>query len=102
MHKHSAMHKKKNVKLTSSKNRTLNVRELPTVFKAEKAKTVFESRKILNNEKEGSTKWIIKLKRLKLVQHCIQLTIAKNENVSKTAVTFLVFDNMFVDSYCTT
>jgi len=25
-----------------------------------------------------------------LVQHCIQLTIAKNENVSKTAVTFLV------------
>jgi len=36
------------------------------------------------------------------VQHCIQLTIAKNENISKTAVTFLVFDSMFVNSYCTT
>ena len=32
----------------------------------------------------------IKLRRLKLVQHCIQLTIAKNENISKIAVTFLV------------
>jgi len=32
---------------------------------------------MLNNEKEeGSTKWSIKL-RLKLVQRCIQLTIAK-------------------------
>jgi len=30
----------------------------------------------------------IKLRRLQLVQDCIQLTIAKNENVSKTAVTF--------------
>jgi len=46
---------------------------------------------MLKNEKEGSTKWSIKLRSLKLVQHCIQLTIAKNENVSKTAVTFLVF-----------
>jgi len=36
---------------------------------------------------KGSTKWSIKL-RLKLAQHCIQLTIAKNENFSKTAVTF--------------
>jgi len=43
---------------------------------------------MLNNEKEGSTKWIIKLWRLKLVQHCIQLTIAKVENISKTAVNF--------------
>ena len=32
-------------------------------------------------------------RRLKLVQHCIYLTIAKNENISKTAVTFLVFDS---------
>jgi len=40
--------------------------------------------------------------RLKLVQRCIQLTVAKNQNISKTAVTFLVFDNMFVNSYCTT
>jgi len=48
---------------------------------------------MLNNEKEGSTKWSIKLSRLKLVQHCIQLTIAKNENISETAVTFLVFDS---------
>jgi len=56
---------------------------------------------MLNNEKEGSTKWSIKL-RLKLVQRCIQLTVAKNQNISKTAVTFLVFDNMFVNSYCTT
>ena len=52
---------------------------------------------MVNNEKEeGSTKWSIKLKRLKLVQHCIQLPIAKNENFSKTAVTFLIYDNMFV------
>jgi len=58
---------------------------------------------MLNNEKEEeSTKWSIKLRRLKLVQHCIPLTIAKNENISKTAVTFLVFDSMFVNSYCTT
>jgi len=47
----------------------------------------------MNNEKEiGSTRWSIKSKRLKLIQHCIQLTIAKNENFSKTAVTFLVYD----------
>jgi len=57
---------------------------------------------MLNNEKEGSTKWSIKLRRLKLAQHCIQLTIAKNENISKTAVSFLVFDSVFVNSYCTT
>jgi len=43
---------------------------------------------MVNNEKEG-TKWSIKLRRLQLVQHCIQLTIAKNEKISKIAVTFL-------------
>jgi len=42
------------------------------------------------------------LKEVKIVQHCIQSTIAKNENISKTAVTFLLFDSMFVNSYCTT
>ena len=69
------------------------------VFKPEKAKTVLESWKMLNNEEEeGSTKWSIKLRRLKIVQHCIQLTIAKNENIFKTAVTFFVFDSMFVRS----
>jgi len=73
------------------------------VFKPEKTKTVLESLKMLSNEKEeGSTNGSIKSRRLKLVQHCIQLTIAKNENISKTAVTFLVFDSMFVNSYCTT
>ena len=77
------------------------------MFKPEKAKTVLENWKMLNNEKEGSTKWSIKLKEVKIVQHCIQLTIAKNENISeenisKTAVTFLVLDSMFVNSYCTT
>jgi len=73
------------------------------VFKPEKAKTVLESWKMLNNEKEeGSTTWSIRLRKLKLVQHCIQLTIAKNKIISKTAVTFLVFDSMFVNSYCTT
>jgi len=41
---------------------------------------------MLYNEKEGCTKWSIKFKRLKLVQHCIQLTIAKNENISKTFI----------------
>jgi len=56
---------------------------------------------MLNNEKEGNTKWSIKLRRLKLVQHCIQLTIAKNENIYKTPVTFLVLDRMFVNSYYT-
>jgi len=36
---------------------------------------------MVNNEKEeGSTKLRIKLRRLKLVKYCIQLTIAKNEN----------------------
>jgi len=35
---------------------------------------------MLNNE-QG--KYSVKL-RLKLVQHCIQSTIAKNENISKT------------------
>jgi len=52
MNKHSAMNKKKNVKLQSNKNRTLNVRELPIVLKLEKAKTVLESWNMLNNEKE--------------------------------------------------
>jgi len=43
-----------------------------------KATTVLESRKMVSNEKEeGSTKQSIKL-RLKFVQYCIQLTIAKN------------------------
>jgi len=51
---------------------------------------------------KGSTKWGIKSRSLKLVQHCIQLTIAKTENFSKTALTFLVYDSMFVSSYCTT
>jgi len=39
------------------------------------------------------------VKEVKIVEHCIHLTIA---NISKTAVTFLVFDSMFVNSYCTT
>jgi len=57
---------------------------------------------MVNNEKqEGSTKWSIKLRRFNLVQHCIQLIIVKNEKFSKTAVTFLVYDSMFVNSYCT-
>jgi len=39
---------------------------------------------MVNNEKEEkSTKWSIKLGRLKLIQHCIQLTTAKNETFSK-------------------
>jgi len=37
------------------------------------------------------------LRRLKLVQHYTELTIAK-----KTAPNFLVYDSMFVNSYCTT
>jgi len=57
---------------------------------------------VKNAKEAGSTKWSIKLRRLKLAQHCIQLTIAKYENFSKTAVTFLAYDSMFVDSYCTT
>jgi len=57
----------------------------------------------VNNEKEEvNTRWSIKLRRSKLVQRCIQLPIAKYENISKTAVTFLVFDSMFVNSYYTT
>jgi len=52
MNKHSAMNKKVILKWQSNKNRTLNVRELPTVLKPEKAKTVPESWKMLNNEKE--------------------------------------------------
>jgi len=55
-----------------------------------------------NEKEEGSTKQSIKLRRLKLVQYCIQLTIAKNDNFSKTTVTFLVYDNTFVNSYCAT
>ena len=39
--------------------------------------------------KGRSTKQSIKSRRLKLVQYCIQLTMSKNENFSKTAVTFL-------------
>jgi len=37
------MNKKRMLKFQSNKNRTLNVRELPMVFKPEKAKAVFES-----------------------------------------------------------
>jgi len=40
---------------------------------------------MLNNEKY---KMEHQVKEVKIVQHCIQLPIAKNENVSKTAVTF--------------
>jgi len=50
-----------------------------------KATTVLESRKMVSNEKEeGSTKQSIKL-RLKFVQYCIQLTIAKNKFVQNTS-----------------
>jgi len=42
MNKHSAMNKKRMLNLQSNKNRTLNVRELPTVFKTEKAKTLLD------------------------------------------------------------
>ena len=52
MNEHSAMNKKRMLKYQSIKNRTLNVRELPTVFKPEKAKAVLESWKMLNNDKE--------------------------------------------------
>jgi len=46
---------KKNVKI--AKKRALKVRELPTVLKPKKAKTVLESLKMVNNEMvEGSTK----------------------------------------------
>ena len=37
------MNKKRMLKYRSTKNRTLNVRELPIVFKPKKAKTVLES-----------------------------------------------------------
>jgi len=60
---------------------------------------------MVNNEKEEVStklKWSMKLRRLKLVQHCIQLTIAKNEKICKIEVTFLVYDIMFVNNYCTT
>ena len=41
--KHSAMNKKRMLEYQSNKNITVNVRELPIVFKPEKAKTVLES-----------------------------------------------------------
>jgi len=41
---------------------------------------VHETSKKVNNEKEGgSTKQSMKLRRLKLVRYCIQLTIVKNK-----------------------
>jgi len=43
----------------------------------------------MNNEKEeGSTKRGIKLRRLKLVQHRIQSTIAKNEKFFQSSSNF--------------
>jgi len=43
-----------------------------------------------NSEKEEvQNRASVKLRRLKLVQYCVQLTIGKNENFTKTAVTFL-------------
>jgi len=44
----------------------------------------------------------VKEVKISAILFCIQLTIAKYENFSKTAVTFLVYDSMFVNSYCTT
>jgi len=45
-----------------------------------KGKMVHETSKKVNNEKEGgSTKQSMKLRRLKLVRYCIQLTIVKNK-----------------------
>jgi len=81
------------------------LRELPTVFKPKKAKTVLESLKILNNEKEdGSIKWSIKLKfkRLKLVQHCSLFNghCQKSKYFQNSSNFFGIC--MFVNSYCTT
>jgi len=60
---------------------------------------------MVNNEKEEVStklKWSMKFRRLKLVQHCIQLTIAKIEKICKIEVNFLVYDIMFVNNYCAT
>jgi len=52
---------------------------------------------MVNNEKEkGNRKRSIKLRRLKLVQHCIQLTIAKSEKFFKRVTFFGLC--MFVNS----
>jgi len=63
------------------------------VLKPKKAKTVFESWKMVNNEKR-KYKMEHQVKEVKLAQHCIQLTIAKNDNFSKTAITFLAYDSV--------
>jgi len=51
MNKHSAINKKKNVKIKNNTNRTLHVTELPMVLKP-KVETVLKSWKMVDNEKE--------------------------------------------------
>ena len=63
------------------------------MFKPEKQKNSALTLKDGEQCKGRSRKRSIKLRRLHLVQRCIQLTIAKDENISKTAVTFSVFDS---------
>ena len=63
MNKHSAMNKKGMIKLQNNKKRALYIRELPVVLKTNKAKTLLESLKMVNNEKEeGIKKRSIKLR----------------------------------------
>ena len=66
------------------------------MLKPKKAKPVLEDLKMANNGKEEeSTKWSIKVK----ISTTLYSIVSQNEKISKTAVTFLFYDNMFVNSY---
>ena len=57
---------------------------------------------MVNNEKEeGSTKWFIKLE-VKISTALYSIAHYQKWKFSRTAVTFLIYDNMFVNSYYTT
>jgi len=76
----------------------MNVRELSMVLKPKNSAWKLKDGEQWKGRRKYKTEHQV---RLKLVQYCIQLTIAKNENFFKR-ITFLVYGSMFVYSYCTT
>jgi len=63
------------------------------VLKPKKAKTVLESLKMVNNEKE-EVQMKYQVKEVKISTALYSIAIAKNEKFCKTAVTFLVYYNV--------
>ena len=102
MHKHSAMNKRRMLQIRKQLEQNAEWKNCLQCFQQKYKKSVWKLKVERWWTVKRKSKQSIKLSRLKVVQYCIQLTIAKNEIVSKTAVNFLIYDSMFVSQLSTT